>query len=84
MDGLSTKEALVGPLPVPLPSAIIGTRKRVSLPSVWTTALGKEVSAFRNPGVPGPTSKLSPRAPAQMGRRETEREGGKAAGGRRA
>jgi hypothetical protein len=30
-----------------------------------------------NPGVPGPTSKLSPRAPAQMGRRETEHEGGK-------
>jgi hypothetical protein len=29
------------------------------------------------PGVPGPTSKLSPRAPAQMGRRETEREGEK-------
>jgi hypothetical protein len=29
------------------------------------------------PGVPGPTSKLSPRAPAQMGRRETEREGGR-------
>jgi hypothetical protein len=28
------------------------------------------------PGVPGPTSKLSPRALAQMGRRETEREGG--------
>jgi hypothetical protein len=28
-------------------------------------------------GVPGPTSKLSPRAPAQMGRCETEREGGK-------
>jgi hypothetical protein len=28
-------------------------------------------------GVPGPTSKLSPRAPAQMGQRETEREGGK-------
>jgi hypothetical protein len=35
------------------------------------------VSAFRNPGVPGPTSKLSPRAPTQMGRRETEREGGR-------
>jgi hypothetical protein len=34
------------------------------------------LSAFRNPGVPGPTSKLSSRAPAQMGRRETEREGG--------
>jgi hypothetical protein len=31
-------------------------------------------------GVPGPTSKLSPRAPAQMGWRETEREGGKANG----
>jgi hypothetical protein len=28
-------------------------------------------------GVPGPTSKLSPRAPVQMGRRETEHEGGK-------
>jgi hypothetical protein len=37
-----------------------------------------------NPGVPGPTSKLSSRAPAQMGRRETEREGGKKLeGGRR-
>jgi hypothetical protein len=34
------------------------------------------MSAFRNPGVPGLTSKLSPRAPGQMGRRETEREGG--------
>jgi hypothetical protein len=29
------------------------------------------------PGVPGPTSKLSSRAPAQMGRRETEHEGGR-------
>jgi hypothetical protein len=28
------------------------------------------------PGVPGPTSKLSPRVPAQMGRCETEHEGG--------
>jgi hypothetical protein len=27
-------------------------------------------------GNPGPTSKLSPRVPAQMGRRETEHEGG--------
>jgi hypothetical protein len=27
-------------------------------------------------GVPGPTSKLSPRVPAQMGRREMEHEGG--------
>jgi hypothetical protein len=31
---------------------------------------------FETRGVPGPTSKLSPRAPAQMGRRKTEREGG--------
>jgi hypothetical protein len=37
------------------------------------------LSAFRPRGVPGPTSKLSPRAPAQMGRRETEREGGRQA-----
>jgi hypothetical protein len=42
------------------------------------------LSAFRPRGVPGPTSKLSPRAPAQMGRRETEREGGRKAGGRQA
>jgi hypothetical protein len=35
------------------------------------------LSAFRTRGVPGPTSKLSPRAPAQMGWRETEHEGGK-------
>jgi hypothetical protein len=39
--------------------------------------LARQLSAFRTWGVPGPTSKLSPRAPAQMGRRETEREGGK-------
>jgi hypothetical protein len=31
-------------------------------------------------GVPGPTSELSSRAPAQMGRRETEHEGGKKTG----
>jgi hypothetical protein len=35
-----------------------------------------KVSAFRDRGVPGPTSEMSPRAPSQMGRRETEREGG--------
>jgi hypothetical protein len=29
------------------------------------------------PGVPGPTSEISPRAPAQMGRHEAEREGGR-------
>jgi hypothetical protein len=32
---------------------------------------------FNHGGVPGPTSKLLPRVPAQMGRRETEHEGGK-------
>jgi hypothetical protein len=35
------------------------------------------MSAFRPRGVPGPTSKLSLRVPAQMGRRETETQGGK-------
>jgi hypothetical protein len=35
------------------------------------------LSAFRPWGVPGPTSKLSPRVPTQMGWRETEHEGGK-------
>jgi hypothetical protein len=39
---------------------------------------------FETRGVPGPTSKLSLRAPAQMGRREAEREWGRAAGGRQA
>jgi hypothetical protein len=34
------------------------------------------VSVFRPRGVPGPTSKLSLRAPAQMGWRETEHKGG--------
>jgi hypothetical protein len=37
----------------------------------------KVLSAFRDRGVPKPTSEMSPRAPAQMGRREAEREGGK-------
>jgi hypothetical protein len=36
----------------------------------------RQLSAFRDWGVPGPTSEMSPRAPAQMGRRETEHEGG--------
>jgi hypothetical protein len=34
---------------------------------------------FETRGVPGPTSELSLRAPAQMGRREAECEGGKEA-----
>jgi hypothetical protein len=36
---------------------------------------GQLLSAFRPRGVPGPTSKLSLRVPAQMGRRETEHKG---------
>jgi hypothetical protein len=42
------------------------------------------LSAFRDRGVPGPTSEMSSRAPAQMGRREAEREGGKKGSRRRA
>jgi hypothetical protein len=38
--------------------------------------LGKIVSAFRPRGVPEPTSKLSLRVPAHMGRRETGHKGG--------
>jgi hypothetical protein len=45
----------------------------------------KPVGVSKPGGVPGPTSKSSPHAPAQMGRREAEREGGReAAGGRQA
>jgi hypothetical protein len=43
----------------------------------------RKVSAFPDRGVPGPTSEMSSRAPAQMGRRETEREGGEKAAGAR-
>jgi hypothetical protein len=42
------------------------------------------LSVFRDRGVPGPTSEMSPRAPAQMGRREAEREGAKEGSRRRA
>jgi hypothetical protein len=42
-------------------------------PPTWRTNYRR----FETRGVPGPTSKLSLRAPAQMGRRETEREGGR-------
>jgi hypothetical protein len=53
-----------------------GISTRRLLPSASTPVL----SAFRPRGVPGPTSELSPRVPAQMGRRETEHEGGKKTG----
>jgi hypothetical protein len=39
------------------------------------------VSAFRDRGVPRPTSEMSPRGPAQMGWREAEREGGRKVAG---
>jgi hypothetical protein len=49
-----------------------------------TSSKGIYLSVFRDRGVPGPTSEMSPRAPAQMGRHEAEREGGrKVAGDRR-
>jgi hypothetical protein len=50
------------------------SRKCPRVPRERSPSLGVGVST---PGVPRPTSKLSPRAPAQMGRRETEHEGGK-------
>jgi hypothetical protein len=42
-----------------------------------TSFLMLKVSAFQPRGVPGPTSKLSLRVPAQMGRRETGHKGGR-------
>jgi hypothetical protein len=48
-----------------------------SYPSTRSRPLpGAPTIGVSTPGVPGPTSKLSTRAPAQMGRRETEHEGG--------
>jgi hypothetical protein len=49
---------------------------RFFLKFIFITGYCYVLSAFRTRGVPGPTSKLSPRVPAQMVRRETEREGG--------
>ena len=60
--------------PLALDTRTLGTQTQVFDPLCLPPTY---LSAFRNPGVPGPTSKLSPRAPAQMGRRETEREGGR-------
>jgi hypothetical protein len=50
---------------------------QVTASSIIALAILVILSAFRTWGFPGPTSKLSPRAPAQMGRRETKREGGR-------
>jgi hypothetical protein len=54
-------------------------------PSHSLTSIGQtRLSVFRDRGVPGPTSEMSSRAPAQMGWREAEREGGKKGSRRRA
>jgi hypothetical protein len=45
-------------------------------PTRWRSCRGTRLSAFRPRGVPGSTSKLSLRVPAQMGRRETGHKGG--------
>jgi hypothetical protein len=50
---------------------------RSSLIPVHPRSRRISLSAFRDRRVPGPTSEMSPRAPAQMGRREAEREGGR-------
>jgi hypothetical protein len=55
-----------------LPKYCDNTKLFLSLIKVYVNRL---VSAFRDRGVPGPTSEMSLRAPAQMGRREAEREG---------
>jgi hypothetical protein len=51
--------------------------RRMDATTVATSTTSSLVSAFRPRGVPGPTSELSLRDPAQMGRREAEHEGGK-------
>jgi hypothetical protein len=50
---------------------------------VTNVVLKPDLSAFRPQGVPGSTSKLSLRVPAQMGRRETGHKGGRTARGNR-
>jgi hypothetical protein len=45
--------------------------------SIVLLRCGLLLSVFRPRGVPGPTSKLSLRVPAQMGRRETGHKGGR-------
>jgi hypothetical protein len=58
-------------------------RARIARPTVALVVVGSpdspvhHLSAFRDRGVPGPTSEMSSHAPAQMGWREAEREGGK-------
>jgi hypothetical protein len=51
--------------------------------SSFGKAFIKETVGVSTPGVPGPTSKLSLRVPAQMGRRETGHKGGRTVRGTR-
>jgi hypothetical protein len=58
----------------------VNTGKITGKKQLWSFVLHKKdamCQRFDPGGVLGPTSKLSPRVPAQMGRRETEHEGGK-------
>jgi hypothetical protein len=66
-----------GSTPAGMNNLHIGEPAGRQTPSDSPATSAAAVSAFRTRGVPGPTRKLSPRAPAQMGRRETEREGGR-------
>jgi hypothetical protein len=85
VNGLPKKQKMQVGCPHILVCKENGTKRYVGLASADSTELllrqspfaSGWLSAFRNPGVPRPTSKLSPRALAQMGRRETEREGGR-------
>jgi hypothetical protein len=61
---------------LPMPSSRSTNIIKVSYPYTHVDST-LVMSAFRPRGVPGPTSKLSLRVPAQMGRRETEHKGGK-------
>jgi hypothetical protein len=74
-----------------LPSAALGKSFFAECPTKGTRQRERHsakprilvVSAFRPRGVPGPTSKLSLRVPAQMGRRETGHKGGRTVRGNR-
>jgi hypothetical protein len=57
------------------------TTRKASGPTCYLKRSGR-LSVFRPRGVPGPTSKLSPRVPAQMGRCDTEHKGGETAKGK--
>jgi hypothetical protein len=58
-----------------LMKCIYSTVGKHLLEEIHTGQCGIHMSVFRPRGVPGPTSKLSLRVPAQMGRRETEHKG---------